>query len=420
MGLRYETGSRANFKVLMPRCGLHVGQPYGPTSSRPSCASLLEEQAFGAALLQPLTTHDIAVAASSLGVDAGVFLAQVETVRAESLAKQPLTLRMLLSLCQKGRALPSTLRQLLADGLRELATDRYERFIIGTGLRPSPDDLLAAAERVACYTVLSGRETVDLGDEPPTDHLNWADIVGLPDGHAPLDRELLLAVGSSGLCGLGIAGIVSDSAIDSSRSIWRANGLRGCCRTRRGRCSRARPGWKSGVAGPLRETAAFAAMANAHVAEWLASWDPEVVGLSDVADHDLRRTTTLGLLDRFRRGDMTDAQLRPGEIELARFSSTTMPMLTCVRCSASGTTACEDVLECAIDLIRSWKLSSMSDDLADLALDSAAPLQSRLAAGYALFKCGTDAAPGTIKVPLNDRCMNIWFELPIKAVLSVT
>ena len=23
-------------------------------------------------------------------------------------------------------------------------------------------------------------------------------------------------------------------------------------------------------------------------------------------------------------------------------------------------------------------------------------------------------------VPLNDRCMNIWFELPIKAVLSVT
>ena len=348
------------------------------------------EQAFATALLQALSDDDIAVAASSMGIESRAFLSQVEDARAQSLAKRPLTLRMLLRLHQFGGGLPPTLRELLAAGLLTLATDTHERFEIGTEVAFSPNDLLAAAERLACYTILTGRETVDLGDESPPDHLNWLSIVGLGDGEASLSRVTLRALGSSGLC---------DSAHPASFRFGHrqfAEYLAGQRLARllphQARSLLASPaGWKAGVAGPLRETAAFAAMANSDVAEWLASWDPEVVGLSDVADHSLRRQAMLGLLDRFRRGDMTDAQVRPGEIELRGFQydnadADLRPVLR------ERDDRCEDVLECAINLIRSWKLSSMSDDLADLALDSAAPLQSRLAAGYALFECGTDAA----------------------------
>ena len=53
---------------------------------------------------------------------------------------------------------------------------------------------------------------------------------------------------------------------------------------------------------------------------------------------------------------------------------------------------CQDVLECAVNLIASWNLGSMGDDLASLVLDPIAPLEARKAAGYALAKVGTREA----------------------------
>ena len=59
------------------------------------------------------------------------------------------------------------------------------------------------------------------------------------------------------------------------------------------RSSRDPDGWNNGVAGPLRETAAFTAMFSPDVAHWIASRDPDVIGLSDVADPSLQPGTRL-------------------------------------------------------------------------------------------------------------------------------
>ena len=356
---------------------------------------LCGQQSFAMAYLQPLSEEDVAVAAESHGIGPAPFLAQIEKARGQSLARHPLTLEMLLDSSRDGDSLPSTLKDLFARGVRMLACDSQARRAIGTHAPLSSDRLLEAAERMACYTILTGRETVNLEDVVSSSQLGLQDLSGRVGDNAEIDEDDVRAVGSSGLC---------DSAAPATfRFAYRqfAEYLAGRrlarLPTHQARTFLAGPdGWRSGAAGPLRETAAFAAMLNADLAEWLSSRDPEVIGLSDVADDDLRRQAMLGLLNRFRSGAMTGGELRRSEIELRGFryegaETDLRPVLE------ERGNRCEDVLEYAIFLIRSWRLSSMSDALADLALDLTAPLDSRTSAGHALRECETDVARERLK-----------------------
>ena len=345
-------------------------------------------ESFATAYLQPLTEEDIEAAAESTGIDPNSFRAQIEKARAQSVALHPLTLRMLLGLARNGRGLPSTLKDLFDKGVRMLARDRRCRRAIGTHI--PPDKIVDVAERLACYTVLTGRETVNLGDDVPAGQLDLQDLSGR------FDEDELRAVGSSGLC--------DSEAPETFRFAHRqiAEYLAGRRLAQlpmhQSRAFLAGPdGWRSGVAGPLRETAAFAAMFDTDLAARLSSRDPEVIGLSEVADDALRRRATLDLLDRFRSGTLAAGELYRGGMELRGFhyegaETDLRPVLAEERGDR-----CEHVLACAISMIKSWRLSSMSDALADLALDSSAPLDARTSAGYALVKCGTDAARERLK-----------------------
>ena len=347
------------------------------------------DQSFASALLHPLSDDDILTAAASHRIDPVAFLERIHRSGARSLAGQPLSLRMLIRLHQSRHGLPASQKDLFEKGLELLVSDPPERREIDTQNPISPPALLEAAERLACYMVLSGRETVHLGDELPPNQLSLHDLSG------KVTPEELHAIGLSG---------ISDSTSPASFRFGHrqfAEYLAGRRLARlpihQARAFLAGPGgWNNGVAGPLRETAAFTAMFNADVADWIATRDPEVIGLSDVADSNLRRTATLALLDRFRSGDMTDAQLRPGVLDFKglRYDDADADLRPLLTGREDG---CDDLLECAIDLARSWKLSSLSDDFADLVLDSAAPLPMRVAAGYALRECGTGAARGRPK-----------------------
>ena len=354
-----------------------------------------EQQLFATAYLQPLSEEDIAVAAESHEIHPASFLAQIEKARVQSLARHPLTLGMLLGLSRDGDSLPSTLKDLFARGVRMLACDRQDRRAIGTHTPLPSDRLLEAAERMACYTILTGRETVNLGDEAPTNQLGLQDLSGLVGDNADIDEDEIRAVGSSGLC---------DSTAPATfrfahRQFAEYLAGRRLARlpTHQARAFLAGPdGWRSGAAGPLRETAAFAAMLNADLAEWLSSRDPEVIGLYDVADDDPRRQAMLGLLNRFRDGAMTGVELHRSGMELRGFryegaETDLRPVLE------ERGNHCGDVLEYTISLIKSWRLSSISDALADLALDPKAPIHSRTSAGYALRECGTDVARKRLK-----------------------
>ncbi len=347
------------------------------------------KQSFATVLLQPLSDEDILAAAQAHAIDSVAFLERIHASGARSLAGQPLSLRMLIRLHQSSQGLPTSLKDLFEKGLELLVVDPQERHEIDTQNPIPPPELLDAAERLACHMVLSGRETVHLADEPPPNQLNRHD---LSDKVTP---EELRAIGLSG---------ISDSTSPASfrfghRQFAEYLTGRRLARlpTHQARAFLAGPGgWNNGVAGPLRETAAFTAMFSADVADWIATHDPELIGLSDVADSNLRRAATLALLERFRRGEMTDAQLRPGVLDFRglRYDDADADLRPVLIGRGDG---CDDLLECAIDLARSWELSSLSDDLAGLALDPAAPVPMRVAAGYALRDCGTPMARGRLK-----------------------
>ena len=347
-------------------------------------------ESFATAFLQSLDDDDIGVAAASLGIDPEAFLERLESTRARSLAGQPLALRMLMKLYQSECGLPRSLSELFEKGIERLVSDPQERHDIGTQIQIPTAAMIEAAEWLACYTMLSGRETVCFDEEPLPNALSVHDL------STKFTLEDLHAIGSSGIC---------DSTSPASfrfghRQFAEFLGGRRLARlpAHQARALLASPdGWSKGVAGPLRETAAFAAMFNPDLAEWMSACDPDVIGLSDVADSNLRRKATLALLDRFRRTEMTDAQLWPGDVELRGLqydgaAADLRPVLSKVKQGDVG-----DDAKCAIKLAGDWKLSSLANDLADVVLDTTVPLPNRTAAGHALSKCGAASAQERLK-----------------------
>src|SRR5262249_53801020 len=270
-------------------------------------------------------------------------------------ASQPLTLEMLLRLFKRQGGLPRGQKELFSQAVTLLASEREERRDLGTVPDVGPDDLLEAAERLACFMVFSGLETVDLSDDPTAASLGRLELARLPSPGPRLTDQLLKAIGSSGLCeGDGVnrfrfihrqiaeylAGRrIATLLLHQSRALL-SSGL----------------GWHAGVAGPLRETAAFAAIESRDLARWVSETHPGVVGLCDVADDHLRRSATLTFLERFRRRELTDTLLVRDEVPLAglEYTGAAHDLRPVLRERGEG---CEDVLELAIELVKRWQLS---------------------------------------------------------------
>jgi hypothetical protein len=342
------------------------------------------------ALLQPLTLEDVEAAARSEGLDGKAFVNAVKEAGGEALAEQPLTLQVLLRVHLQQGTFPHRQLDLFSKGVELLAREREDRLEAGA---PTPDvpRLIDAAERLACFAILAGSETfaVDEGSDAPS----IASIVSLPRGG--IDESVLRALRRSALIDSTeprqfrfahrqfaefLAGRRIASLLPHQAKSLLASGL----------------GWRAGVPGPLRETAAFAAMHSEALAEWLAECDPEVIGTSDVADSGLRRRATLNLLNLFRSHALTAVQIWRTDLDVSGFRYTgaeddLRPLLN------ERGAGIEDLLECAVKLISEWQLDVMSDDLADLVLDPTAPLHARVSAGYAIVRFGTSSSRTRLK-----------------------
>ena len=382
---------RTDLATSRPTLRISCRSAVWPSEVASAIREVYEAQAIGVAVLQPLLTSDIRDVAALSGADADRFLKAVVRARAETLAAQPLTLMMLLRVfAARGGQLPPSRRALFQEGMDLLAREREERRELGTAPTIPPTQILDAAERLACFSLLSGREVIDLGDGPPPTALGWIELSALPGGERTLDEELLRGVGYSAL-GEGdgplrfrfahrqyaeyLAGRRIARLLPHQAKSLLASGL----------------GWEAGVAGPLREVAAFAAMESPELAAWVAERDPEVIGLSDVADDALRRRGMLQLLDRFRRHELTDAQISRDSLQLRGFqcSGIEADLRPVLRERGAGA---EDVLECAVELVEGLELAVLSEELADLALDQGAPLHPRVSAAHALERFGTREA----------------------------
>lgn len=339
------------------------------------------------AILQPLTREQQATAVAAEGLtDCDAFFQGVEACRVETLAEQPMTLRLLIDEFRDSGTIAAGRCELFRRAVHRLVCECEERQETANGNPYSPArnpaELIDAAERLACLLLLSDHSAVSLGDAPVEACLSHHDLADLPANGLPLDYALLKAVSRTGLCDSDetkpftfshrliaeyLAGRrLSDLPLHQSRALL------------------ASPvGWQSGVAGPLRETAAVAASLNSDVAQWIAETDPEVIGVSEVADDATRRMAALTLLQLCRRHCITDMQLSRGgiEIEGLRFADAESVLRSVLLERNPG---CVDVLDCAIRMIREWELSGLYPNLADLALDCDAPLEARKDAAHVI------------------------------------
>jgi hypothetical protein len=99
------------------------------------------------ASLEALNSEDIDLIAGHSGLDVAAFRKALHRSGARA-----------------GGDLPARRLELFDRGLQLLATDRVERREEGTAIDIPVADLLDAAERLACLSLLSGRETVDYSD----------------------------------------------------------------------------------------------------------------------------------------------------------------------------------------------------------------------------------------------------------------
>jgi hypothetical protein len=341
--------------------------------------------------LEPLSTEDIAAIASHRGADPDRFLHAIRSARAESLAQEPMMLDMLLDLFQGDDSLPSSRAELFEKAVEKFSIEREERRTVGTAGKLDSKQVQAAAETLACIIVLSGRETIDLSDAPAVGSLRLAELEPLAIGQPPLTDGVLRAISSSQLCdGDGqmrfwlkhrrfaeyLAGRRLSTLLPHQAKAILGSAL----------------GAEYGVAGPLRETAAFAASLNKGIADWVVTTDPEVIGLSDLANEGLRRRALLGLLEMCRKHKLTDMQVSYSDVEYSGFHFAGVEdVLRPVLKSERGSEA-EDVLACVLALIRTWRLKALSEELADFVLDPTVPLSLRINAGYVMRELGSKRA----------------------------
>jgi hypothetical protein len=387
------TWIREDLKSKRPRLRISCRSAVWPTEVEAAIREVYPEDNTRLAVLTPISDDDVRRVVKELGVDPDVFFLAVNRSGVSLLAYQPLTLQMLVRVFKDGGTLPKSRKDLFKKGIEQLAGERTERMERGTATAMPLGDLLEAAERLACFTLLSGREVIDLNDNPKADSLDRNELSGSSLGPSAIDYEVLRALRNCGLferegpnrfrfahrqlaeylAGRRIATLLPHQ----SKSLL-GSGL----------------GWRFGVAGPLRETAAFAAMESNDVAEWLVNYDPEVIGISDVADHRLRRRGMLEFLDRFRRHVITDVPRDSFRLDGFRYSGIEDDLQKAL---AERGAEAEDLLQCAFDFIRSMQLQSLSNVLAELVLDGTASIRSRKSAGYLLTSLGTRDAQYRLK-----------------------
>ena len=191
---------RDELSITRPRLRISCRSAVWPDSIKQALDDAYSDGRIMVASLLPIDLQEICRVATSEGLDADSFLGSIHRSNAESLAGHPLTLRMLIELSRGQEGLPTGRWSLFEKAIPLLASERAERREEGTAGPVNLPLLIKAAERLACFVVLSGIETIDLGDGPYMASLGGRELEGLPSLNAPLDDHLLRAVGRSGLC----------------------------------------------------------------------------------------------------------------------------------------------------------------------------------------------------------------------------
>ena len=118
-------------------------------------------------MLAPLRKKDVEEAARVSGIDAKLFLGQVESSAVVPFAIKPVTLNFLLSVCRTQGSLPSSQSALYLEGCRLLAAETSDsRSAAGYRGELTAEQRLAVAARIAASMIFGNRNSVYNGTNP--------------------------------------------------------------------------------------------------------------------------------------------------------------------------------------------------------------------------------------------------------------
>lgn len=132
--------------------------------------------------LVPLRKCDVATAAAIHGLHADGFLAEVDRLRAYSLAIKPITLHLLFRTFQNNGRLHATEQELYRAGVRVLCDETQERHDAGVRHLTNTEARYTIASRIAAITILSSRAAVWTAQSDATRPPSDVSIADLADG----------------------------------------------------------------------------------------------------------------------------------------------------------------------------------------------------------------------------------------------
>ena len=343
--------------------------------------------------LLPLDRTDIRVAAEAEEINPQIFLKAINEANAFSLATRPLTLQLLIDEFRtSGKVEIGKHFELFSRAVQRLCADPVERRERRTARLMNVEASVKLAAEVSTILLLCGCESIDKSG-----------AVASRPGVMDLARFESLGFSIQELQNLFESGLFTSDSPNNVRFIHRqiAEFLAGR-RVSTLPIQQVRSilsqdgGHDSRVAGQLQEIAAWAAGMNPEVADWVARTDPELIGRSEITSEQLRRKAFQAVLEMFRAGRLTEAQIHQDEGLTAgfRYDGIENALRSVLEERGSGL---EDVHAFAIKIAEKNNFTKLSAELANIALDSTLPLSTRTHAAHSVAQLGNEESKRAIK-----------------------
>jgi hypothetical protein len=351
--------------------------------------------------LAPLGKNDVAIAAELSGINVNQFVDQVIHRNVVPFAIKPVTLKFLVGVFEKGGALPASRAGLYLEGCKRLCEEQ------NPGRRDSPKargnlvsrQCMAIAARIAAVTQICNRSAIWIGldEELQPEDVPIESLVGGYEGDSLAVNLTTIreALGTGLFCSRG-----------QSRQGWQhqtyaeylaafylnAHGvpvdrLRGLL---------LHPDGSGKVIPQLRELAVWLSEMNPQTFELLARTDPEILLRSDmaVASSADRASLASHLLECFESGDVTESLWRMRG-DFARLNNPELHGI--VRPYLSDISLAREARVAAIEIVSACRLTTLQDDLVDIALNPSEPILVRSRAAAAIGDVGDDKVRAALR-----------------------
>ena len=374
-----DFASRSN-----PRIVITCRPGVWPTEVEDALRKIFHDDLVVANILPLSRSHQIEILGNRNLNDPKLFWNQIDKYGLDLFCESPMMLKLLLDQFLDGVEFSNSRFKIFEQAVKHLIEPPLDRLKNETSETISTSTLLNAAEHLACFFVTSNIKGFSIGDEHLEGFVSHRSLTELELEFGKLDFKILRSLSRLGLFVNGanetfsfahrlymefLAGRrISQLSFHQARSLLESIA-----------------GHQMGVAGPLRETAVFAAAYSNDIACWIAETDPELIAMSDVATDEMRKNAAHAIFELSSKATIVDSDFYNGKINIDGLMFEGASAF--VRAKLDSRNALSiDEYECLFSMIERWNLDELLEIMADIFSDKAVPLEARKSAGYLLAK----------------------------------